>query len=679
MLINEVAVWFAAWTMSNARHEAECTTTGTGDQTARERANNFAQLRRLAHHRYQLWKREQRAQGPEVILDVTVHGTIAIKTSKQNDLSTRNIDRSRNGVPELSTIPDESKQNNGLGSSSTRQPTKAQGGETASTRDLLPVNEPSAVQDEAKRCRTEPPRNPEAILAEESQPQDQRNLQSCGHSQSHNQVDKTHLVREVTVVGTVRTANGSKVTSLLANILSAAKFTDSLSISAWVPCETPGAGGAQLSNVTFRGCEGSDLRLMPGCEFVNVKFINCKFKRTTFLDVTLSNVTFNHVDFTDATFYCLVLRSVTLFKLRFKNDVWRNLCLENALIGKNSFMLHKGTTRNYGLRPFAASSKTRQDAVIGALSPDDLKREVGHDGDWDRDIHIRFGPYSGGILTRFAMYKGTLDRIMQHCFPGSRVYIYEYPRRSKIPGESKMTQKLFWRRDCTMSTYFGSLQDGLSMKAQGSENVPRRGVGDCVALLLVNKKFSELALQHLYSRSLHLQCSAEGARAFLLAHAQQVKLVKQLVLHYHWPDDQLGLVTDRNAWRYLLGTVRHQFSLIPSIQLHIGQSFWKHNNIDRGVSHVLGSCPSADRPLFDAYKFAAPDDRWETEGDESTHRTDGTNLQIYIEDASSQTRIDFVRKMLVEIEKQRVGRPLFVLSPKGKEITYICAKKSLGN
>lgn len=219
---------------------------------------------------------------------------------------------------------------------------------------------------------------------------------------------------------------------------------------------------------------------------MNVKCIDCKFRRRIFLDVTLSNVAFSHVEFTHATFDCLVLRSVTLFKLRFKNDVWRNLCLENALVGRNSFMLHEGTTRNYGLRPFAASSKTRQDAIIGALSPGDSKREVGQDGDWDRDMHIRFGRYSGGILTRFAMYKGTLDRIMQHCFPGSRVYIYEYPRRSKIPDESKMTQMLFWRGDCTMSTYFGSLQDVLSVKVQGSKNVPRRGVGNCVAHLLVN-------------------------------------------------------------------------------------------------------------------------------------------------------------------------------------------------
>lgn len=480
-------------------------------------------------------------------------------------------------------------------------------------------------------------------------------------------------MRDAPIIGASCTPKSSKVESLIADILSAAKFTDSLSISAWVPSETPGAGGSQLSNVTFRGCKQSGLRLMPECEFVNVKFINCKFKCTTFLDVTLENVTFSHVDFTDATFYCLVLRNVTLSQVRFKNDVWRNLSLENALIGKHGFVLQRGTIRNYGLQPFAASSKTRQDAIIGTLSLEDLKREVGHDGDWDRDIHIRFGPYSGGILTRLAMHRCTIDRIMQCCFPGSSVHIYEYPRRSKIPDELTMKQKLFWRRDGTMTTYFGSLQCGLSI---GSKNIPRRGVGNCVALLLVNKKFSDLAMKHLYSRILHLQCSAEGARAFLLAHVQQMKLVKQLVLHYHWPDDELGLVTDKNAWRYMLGTVRHQFSFIPNVQLHIGQSFWKHNDIDIGVSRVLGLSPNVNRPLFDAHKFAAPEDRWKIEGDESTHRTDGMILEIYIEGSSSQTRANFVKQMLVEIEKERVGRPLFVQSPKGKEITYTCAKKS---
>jgi hypothetical protein len=130
--------------------------------------------------------------------------------------------------------------------------------------------------------------------------------------------------------------------------------------------------------------------------------------------------------------------------------------------------------------------------------------------------------------------------------------------------------KLYYRRDRTRTAYFGSLQDESPVSDKPSEHMPHRGVGDCTGLLLVNKIFSKLALTRLYNRELHLQCSAEGAREFILAHAQKMKLVRQLVLYYHWADDQLGLATDINAWRFLLCTVRHQFSFIPNVRLHIG-------------------------------------------------------------------------------------------------------------
>lgn len=87
MLIHEhiriAAVWFGAWTESKARLEAECTTTGMGDQTARDQADNFAQLRRLAHHRYQVWKTQQRAQRPESVAKVTIHGSIESPASSE--------------------------------------------------------------------------------------------------------------------------------------------------------------------------------------------------------------------------------------------------------------------------------------------------------------------------------------------------------------------------------------------------------------------------------------------------------------------------------------------------------------------------------------------------------------------------------------------------------------------
>ena len=595
----------------------------------------------------------------DVLQPSKVHESLA--NPKRKSISNRDIDQTQDVVLEPKASHDEGKCNLILTATAAPFSARLEDAELSKT-----------AQQEERERQCEPHRELGAVKEKGTQTSVQHAPPSC--SQCHASIDTKQATNELQLAKTASTADVSRHDSQFANILSAAKFTESLSVSAWIPSDTPGAGGTQLSNVTFRGCKGSGLKVMPECKVVNVKFIDCKFKSTTFLDVTLENVTFSHVDFTDATFYYLVLRNVTLSKVCFNNDVWRNLSLENALIGKHSFMLQPSTIRDYGLQPSAASSRTKQDAFIGGSSLEDLKREVGHDEDWDRDIHIRFGSDSEGILTRLAIYRDIVDRVMRLCFPGSSLYIYEYPHRSNIPDESKMSQKLFCRRiGNTLTTYFGSLQYGLSV---GSKTIPRRGVGNCVSLLSVNKKFSELASEHLYGRSLHLQCSADGAIAFLLTHEEPMKLVKQLVLHYHWSDDQLGLVTDKSGWRYLLGKVRHRFSFIANIRLHIGQSFWKHNDIDRGLGYVLGTYASLDRPLFDAHKFAAPDDRWETEDDESTHRTDGMILEVYIEDSSSQVRTEFVKKMLVEIEKQRVGRPLFVQSDEGKEITYKCAKKA---
>ena len=242
-----------------------------------------------------------------------------------------------------------------------------------------------------------------------------------------------------------------------------------------------------------------------------------------------------------------------------------------------------------------------------------------------------------------------------------------------------MSTNLYLKRNGTKTTYFGSLKYGLSAIVEPSKSIPPRGVGNCTGLLLVNKRVSQLALKHLYSRIFHLQCSAEGAREFLLAHTQQMKMAKGVVLYYHWADDKVGLVTDINAWRYLLATIRHRLSFIPNIDLYLGRSFWKRNSPDKSAKSMLGDPSNVNCPIGDAHKFAAPDDRWRYKDNESTHRTDGTVLQIHIDNANNQIKIEFMKKLLAEIEKQRVGRPLFVRSPSGEEITYRCAGQFLGD
>jgi hypothetical protein len=77
--------------------------------------------------------------------------------------------------------------------------------------------------------------------------------------------------------------------------------------------------------------------------------------------------------------------------------------------------------------------------------------------------------------------------------------------------------------------------------------------------------------------------------------------------------------------------------------------------------------------FWGVHKLAAPADRWEIKNNQSTHRADGTVLEIDIGGTETQEQIDFVRQLVDKIEKERVGRPLFVRSPEGKEITYRCA------
>ena len=166
----------------------------------------------------------------------------------------------------------------------TSRPTTFQGGHAGLACNLLPVSESRDPQDKGRKCQDGLIQESDPVLDMRNRPLDKGLLPGCG--QLNSKIDGAQTAEEEGVVGAVGTAHGSKVDSLLTNILLATDFTESLSVSAWVPCEFPGVRGTQFSNVTFRGCERSGVTLMPECEFVNVNFINCKFGRATFLDVT---------------------------------------------------------------------------------------------------------------------------------------------------------------------------------------------------------------------------------------------------------------------------------------------------------------------------------------------------------------------------------------------------------
>lgn len=328
-----IAEWFGAWTKSKARREAECTTTGIQDQIALNQANSFAQLRKLAHHRYQLWKRQQRVQSPEPIAKVAAHESRLV-TPQPEDIGNEGVTQNRLHV----VVPEASHEGE------TQELSPAPEGELRSLQDT-------------EEHQYDPPRTHD-VAPEEVELQVLEHPQSC--TQVPSQVDESQTTKESPSIVPTCTTHEETIEPLVKSILSSVTFTDSASFSAWTPCETANEHRMSLSNVVFRACEQTGLQLKSSCDFTNVKFIGCKFNRTTFLDVKLSNVTFSQVDFTDSAFCCLVLCNVTLTRMSFRNDLWRAPHLENALVGKRSFKLRSGTTADFCLRVAAVSSKTIQ-------------------------------------------------------------------------------------------------------------------------------------------------------------------------------------------------------------------------------------------------------------------------------------------------------------------------------
>lgn len=437
----------------------------------------------------------------------------------------------------------------------------------------------------------------------------------------------------------------------------------------------------KLCNVRFKDSIKSDFTLESNCELVNVTFVNCTFDRTIFRDIKLSDATFYHVNLSEVTLYRVRLKNVTVFKLELENAIWRANRIQNAVLSNDNLVSPSGNQRDCGFRVRSATSNATLSYVPAALCMLQLRSTHRVYGAWGRDIY-RVPPIAtDNILSRLTQHSDIFDRIMQYCFPGNSTHIFEYPPGVSIPRE-ETSPDLYFANSHSISkhktTYFGSLQSNTPFKQTGVPiEVPQRGIGNCTGLLLVNTDLHALASKHLYNRDFHFQCSAEGAREFLLAHREKIQMVKELVLYYHWGPDELVLSTGINAWRHLLATIRHQCSFFQNIRLHIGQFFWKNNKWAKGAKEVLSECSTHQCPITDAYKFAAPEDRSRFERGVSVHRTDGTLLQIEIEDTDTREKRAFVKSLAEEIEKRRVGRPLFVRSPRGGEVAYKCAEQVL--
>lgn len=711
MLVHEhirvVAMWFGAWAKSKVRHEAECTTTEAGDQTAREQANKFAQLKRLAHHRYELWKRQHQAEEQNVVSKITVHESVECSVTTEGEgIGNGGVTEDQVTViePEASYAGEH------------EEAVSALGGELGSLQDTEeqqcePSHVPEAesnkleLQEEENQC--EPPRTHGAtpqrdqLHVEEKQceppwthdaaPKEiqlpvEENLQS--YSQVQPQIDRPQTTKELLSVVPSCEIREEEIKPRIKSIISSVTFTDSPSFSAWTPCDEKDEHRMRLRNITFEGCEQTSLQIKSSCDFANVKFIGCKFNRTVFMDVKLCSVTFVRVDFTDTTLYWVWLRNVRFFEIEFNHDLWRATFLKNALVDMHGFKLSPNSEREYGVRAPLASSKTERCKLDSALSPDDLKQELCCSEGWKRDIYLREPVSKVDILTRLGEHKAIIDRIMQYCFPGPSVHIYEYPDGIRIPGREDLAEGhnpkqearpphrgqhfLYFAVDANSSahrtsrhltTYFGSMVQETPKASEVPTNLPRKGTGGSTALLRVNRAISEQSLKYLYGRTFHLQCSPVGAKEFLIRHRSQMMLAKELVLYFHWQEDGVTIQSIRtnhftDPWRELFNTLRHEFSFVPAIRLHVGRRFWnRHYNWTQGADPML---KTTDGPFWSLPKIAAPEPRWQYRWKAPRHRTDGTSLRIFIEDTEGEERTEFVQNLAEGIEKRRVGRPLFV-------------------
>jgi hypothetical protein len=565
-------------------------------------------------------------------------------------------------------------------------------GETGSLKDTeerhcKPPQVPEATSDkielQEEEHQYEQPQLHDAI-PEQAQLNVEEDLQSC--SQVQFQVDESRTMKESpSVVSTCETRE-EDTKPHVKSIFSSFTFTNSPSFSNWTPFEKTDEHRMRLRNVTFEGCEQNSLQIKSSCDFANVKFIGCKFDRTVFMDVKLCSVTFVRVDFTDTTLYWVWLRNVRLFEVEFDRDLWRDMFLKNALVDKHAFKVFPDSEQDYVFRAPLASSKTIRCELDSALSFDDLAQELRCSEDWKRDIYLCEIVPKGDILSRLCEHKAVMDRIMQYCFPGPSIHIFEYPDGVRIPGRDDLAtghdpseekrpphrgqqfvysvvdtnSSLKRRSGKHLTTYFGSMAQETPKVCDIPANLPRRGTGSSTALLRVNRAISKRSLVYLYGRTLHLQCSAVGAREFLVAHRRQMKLVKELVIYFHWERDGVVICSDSdiNPWIHLLNTLRHEFSFIPTICIHVGQYFWcRHSNWTKGAEYLLKFTKS---PFMSIPKIAAPEPRWQYEGKGPTHRTNGKSLKIFIEGTEGEERTEFVQNLADEIEKQRVGRPLFV-------------------
>jgi hypothetical protein len=189
--------------------------------------------------------------------------------------------------------------------------------------------------------------------------------------------------------------------------------------------------------------------------------------------------------------------------------------------------------------------------------------------------------------------KEVCDRTMSLRFPGDPISICEYPEGqefewhhcAQIRYDVTENNSLDSKHSLHQTAYFAmqnpealNLARIVTKKAFCNSSPPFCNFN--LSVLRINKVFRLLGLVYLYKRNFRFQCSAKGTKKFLFKKYQGIPpgiyagSITQLDLFYHFQGESSVIETDDHKWRRMIDKVRHHFSCIPKIHIHVGHGFW---------------------------------------------------------------------------------------------------------
>jgi hypothetical protein len=284
------------------------------------------------------------------------------------------------------------------------------------------------------------------------------------------------------------------------------------------------------------------------------------------------------------------------------------------------------------------------------------------------------------FLTPLMEHKDVIDRIMRLLIPNS-TNICEYATGDTIGLPHLHEQLKYWVSDKKLkaeTTYFSTQNpealDLARIVTLRSED--NRGFAEySLSIMRVNKAFHKLGLKYMWGRNFRFQCSARGAKDFLLKNALLARSITQVDMFYHFEGEAGVIETKDHDWHDMLSTMRHDLSFIPKIHVHVGHGFWSKTNWRWGPNGVINDSVFRDDgrylPLvmYDVARFAVPAERWKDHKDPATLCTAGTLVRVSIEDekmTGEETwkvnekirRVEFVEQLNDEVLRQGLARPL---------------------